>query len=76
VAQPLGNCAGCLDFARYDSAVILHAPRVTQHEDRAQTACIRVRAIPHRAGEEATMDEQSRALGAPVLTTIPCRARE
>ena len=75
VAEPSGNVAGCLDFARHDRAVIVRQLRVMQREDRQRNACIRVRAIPRRVGEEAMMDEQSRAPLAPASRTTPCRAR-
>ena len=60
---------------RHDRAVILRQRRVMQRANRQRNACIHVRAIPRRVGEEAMMDEQSRAPLARASRTTPCRAR-
>jgi hypothetical protein len=57
-------------------AAILRQLRVVQREDPTQNACIRVRAILRRVGEEAMTDEQLRGLLARASTTTLFHARE
>ena len=54
--------------------LILRQLRVMQREDPIRNACIRVLAIFRRVGEEATMDEQSRAPLVRASRTILCHA--